>query len=447
MKMEEIKRFERIGSHSHVTGLGIKDGKAEFMADGMVGQTEAREAAAIVVELVRNGKFAGRAVLFAGPPGTGKTALAVGIAKELGKDVPFVSISGSEIYSSEMKKTEFLMQAIRKAIGVRIHEMRKIYEGEVTTLDIKTVPHPYNPYQKVPKMAVIGLKTKKESKEFRVDESFANYIIQQGVEIGDVIQIDADSGRIVKIGKAKSAVEKEKMDLTSHEIVDLPDGEVAKEKEFVYVMSMHELDVATTRKGTIFSLFFGEREEITNETRQRVDETVKEWVDSGKAEIIPGVLFIDEVHMLDIEAFAFLNRAMESELAPIIILASNRGIAKIRGTDVRSPHGIPLDLIDRLLIITTKPYKRDEIEKILRIRMAEEKIDMEDDAIRYLTDIGVESSLRYAVQLMAPASTIAKHEGRRKIKKEDIERARQLFQDVKRSVGYLKEYEKLMLGE
>ena len=445
--MEEIRRFERVGSHSHITGLGLEGLKAKEIADGMIGQIEARQAAGIIVDMVRKGRFAGRAVLLAGPPGTGKTALAVGIAKELGKDVPFVSISGSEIYSSEMKKTEFLMQAIRKAIGVRIHEMRKIYEGEVTMLDIQTTSHPYNPYQKIPKSAIIRLKTKKEEKQFKVDETFAQYMIQQGVEIGDIIQIDADSGRIVKLGKSKEALKKEELDLTSKEVVEIPDGEVAKEKEFVYVMSLHDLDIATTRRGGIISLFFGGKEEITNETRQQVDEMVKEWVDSGRAEIIPGVLFIDEVHMLDIEAFAFLNRAMESELAPIIILASNRGMARIRGTDVKSPHGIPLDLIDRLLIITTKPYKKEEIRKILQIRMAEEKIDMEEDALEYLTDIGTKSSLRYAVQLMAPAANIASYSKRRKISKKDIEEAMKLFHDVKKSVEYLKEYEKMMLGE
>ena len=54
---------------------------------------------------------------------------------------------------------------------------------------------------------------------------------------------------------------------------------------------------------------------------------------------VPGVLFIDEVHMLDIECFSFLNRALESEMAPILILATNRGITKIRGTNYQSPHG------------------------------------------------------------------------------------------------------------
>ena len=56
------------------------------------------------------------------------------------------------------------------------------------------------------------------------------------------------------------------------------------------------------------------------------------WREEGKADIVPGVLFIDEAHMLDLECFAYLNRALESETAPVVILATNRGITTIRGT-------------------------------------------------------------------------------------------------------------------
>ena len=34
--------------------------------------------------------------------------------------------------------------------------------------------------------------------------------------------------------------------------------------------------------------------------------------------------------MLDIECFSFLNRALEDDMAPIVIMATNRGITKIR---------------------------------------------------------------------------------------------------------------------
>eukprot|EP00434_Breviolum_minutum_P021330 symbB.v1.2.018821.t1/scaffold1516.1/size114181/9 len=49
-------------------------------------------------------------------------------------------------------------------------------------------------------------------------------------------------------------------------------------------------------------------------------------------------------------------------------MATNRGITNIRGTDYKSPHGIPLDLLDRMLIISTQPYTQREIRKIIDIR-------------------------------------------------------------------------------
>jgi predicted ATPase with chaperone activity len=46
----------------------------------MVGQVKARKSAGIILQMVKEGKIAGRAVLIAGPPGTGKTAIAMGIS-------------------------------------------------------------------------------------------------------------------------------------------------------------------------------------------------------------------------------------------------------------------------------------------------------------------------------------------------------------------------------
>jgi RuvB-like protein 1 (pontin 52) len=56
------------------------------------------------------------------------------IAQELGSKVPFCPMVGSEVYSSEIKKTEVLMENFRRAIGLRIKETKEVYEGEVTEL-------------------------------------------------------------------------------------------------------------------------------------------------------------------------------------------------------------------------------------------------------------------------------------------------------------------------
>ena len=67
-----------------------------------------------MVEMIRTKKMAGRALLLAGAPGTGKTALALGVARELGSKVPFCPMVGSEVYSTEVKKTEVLMENFRR---------------------------------------------------------------------------------------------------------------------------------------------------------------------------------------------------------------------------------------------------------------------------------------------------------------------------------------------
>ena len=134
-------------------------------------------------------------------------------------------------------------------------------------------------------------------------------------------------------------------------------------------MSLHEIDVINSRTQGFLALFAGDTGEIKPELRDQINTKVAEWREEGKATVVPGVLFIDEVHMLDIECFSFLNRALENELAPIVIMASNRGMATVRGTKFKSPHGLPPDLLDRVLIVTTKPYEVEDIQQIIEIRL------------------------------------------------------------------------------
>ena len=78
--------MERIGAHSHIRGLGLDDSlDPRNVSQGMVGQKKARRAAGLILEMIKEGKIAGRALLIAGQPGTGKTAIAMGKLAYLGK--------------------------------------------------------------------------------------------------------------------------------------------------------------------------------------------------------------------------------------------------------------------------------------------------------------------------------------------------------------------------
>ena len=84
----------------------------------MIGQGKARKAAGVILKMVQEGRIAGRAILMAGPPSTGKTAIAmgalsaetirrkltIGMAQTLGTDVPFVTLTGSEVFSLEVSQ-------------------------------------------------------------------------------------------------------------------------------------------------------------------------------------------------------------------------------------------------------------------------------------------------------------------------------------------------------
>ncbi|KAJ7721686.1 TIP49 C-terminus-domain-containing protein [Mycena olivaceomarginata] len=205
----------------------------------------------------------------------------------------------------------------------------------------------------------------------------------QGVEGNEAV--DETSGKISKLGRSFARSRDYDAMGADTKFVQCPEGEIQKRK-----------DIVTVHTGPSLALFAGDTGEIKPELRNQINTKVVEWREEGKAEIIPGVLFIDDVHMLDIECFSYLDRALENELSSLVIMASNRGIARIRGTKYHSPHGLPVD-----------------IAQIIRIRCQEEDAVLTPDAGSVLAQIVLEATLRYAQNLISCVQVIA-HARRRK---------------------------------
>uniref|UniRef100_A0A2K6FJU5 RuvB-like helicase n=1 Tax=Propithecus coquereli TaxID=379532 RepID=A0A2K6FJU5_PROCO len=204
------------------------------------------------------------------------------------------------------------------------------------------------------KQAASGLVGQENARE--LDPSIFESLQKERVEAGDVIYIEANSGAVKRQGRCDTYATE--FDLEAEEYVPLPKGDVHKKKEIIQDVTLHDLDVANARPQKL---------------RGEINKVVNKYIDQGVAELVPGVLFIDEVHMLDIECFTYLHRALDSSIAPIVIFASNRGNCVVR----------------------------------------------------------------YAVQLLTPANLLAKINGKDGIEKEHVEEISELFYDAKSSAKIL----------
>ncbi|KAG9575563.1 putative RuvB-like 2 protein, partial [Aureobasidium melanogenum] len=386
-----------------------------------------------------------------------------------GTKVPFCPIVASEVYSTEVKKTEALMENFRRAIGLRVHETKEVYEGEVTELTPEEAENPLGGYGRTISHLLITLRSARGTKKLRLDPSIYEAIQKERVRVGDVIYIEANTGAVKRVGRSDAFATE--FDLEAEEYVPVPKGEVHKKKQVVQDVTLHDLDVANARPqggqdvmSMMGQLMKPRKTEITDKLRAEINKVVNKYIDQGVAELVPGVLFIDEVHMLDLECFTYLNRALESSISPIVILASNRGSTTIRGTDnLVSAHGIPPDLLNRLLIIPTHPYSANEIRSIVSTRARLEyssaappslqadkpgaaqglvqTTQLADDALDLLTKHGERVSLRYAIQLLAPSAILSRCRGsdNNMVTAQDVNEAVDLFWDAGRSAGVLRE--------
>jgi RuvB-like protein 1 (pontin 52) len=186
--------------------------------------------------------------------------------------------------------------------GLRIKETKEVYEGEVTELTPSEAENPLSGYGKTISHVIVGLKTVKGTKQLRLDPSVYESLQKERVVVGDVIYIEANTGAVKRVGRSDAYASE--YDLEAEEYVPLPKGDVHKRKELVQDVTLHDLDMANARPqggqdimSVMGQLVKGGRTEVTDKLRREINKVVDKYIEQGVAELIPGVLFIDEVSL------------------------------------------------------------------------------------------------------------------------------------------------------
>jgi RuvB-like protein 2 len=284
---------------------------------------------------------------------------------------------------------------------------------------------------------------------YELGHKLLDSLVKEKVSAGDVVAIDKASGKVTRLGRSFTRAKDYDALAPNTRFIACPDGELQKRREVRHTVSLHEMDVINSRAQGFLALFAGDTGEVRPEVRSQVDAKVAEWREEGKAVLLPGVLFLDEVHMLDLECFSFLGRALETESShcPLVIMASNRGgQARVRGSDGDvSPHGVPRDLLDRCLVVSTVHYSSQQLRQILELRALEEELEVSEEALLLLERIATEASLRYAANLISLAQLVQARDktvtASNKVEARHVKKVFSLFLDAKRSAKLLEDHD------
>jgi RuvB-like protein 1 (pontin 52) len=170
----------------------------------------------------------------------------------------------------------------------------------VTELTPEEAENPLGGYGRTISHLLVNLKSAKGTKKLRLDPSIYEAIQKERVRLGDVIYIEANTGAVKRVGRSDAYATE--FDLEAEEYVPIPKGDVHKKKEIVQDVTLHDLDVANARPqggqdimSMMGQLMKPKKTEITEKLRLEINKVVNRYIDQGVADLVPGVLFIDEV--------------------------------------------------------------------------------------------------------------------------------------------------------
>lgn len=386
------KKLERDRIHSHVLKKDTLD---------LLNQKNYKEALLNIVNLLKLNK-PGQTFLIRGPSGCGKTALIADLYKE---QYLINSISAVELQSFNLSKAEAVTQAVRKSIRLRIKEIIKVIEGEITNLT----------------SSKLSLKTLDMESTFEIGDKMLQEIQKEKIVIGDVVRIIKERGKIIKLGISASKMDSEFIgDILS---VPCPEGEMFKTIEDVQLMTLHDIDCLNNKTHGYLEIYNGETGEISSEVRKEVNKRVKKWILEEKVVLERGLLIIDNVQILHKDYFYLFNNSIEFTFDPVILMIENF-------TDtLQSSTG----LLSSAFVINVDQINDNDLKDVIRAHIETENVDFDSNVLDYLNDLALSYGINYAINIIDLYVVKSLKQANTKIALEEVKTLVGLFLDVNRA--------------
>lgn len=386
------KKLERDRIHSHVLKKDTLD---------LLNQKNYKEALLNIVNLLKLNK-PGQTFLIRGPSGCGKTALIADLYKE---QYLINSISAVELQSFNLSKAEAVTQAVRKSIRLRIKEIIKVIEGEITNLT----------------SSKLSLKTLDMESTFEIGDKMLQEIQKEKIVVGDVVRIIKERGKIIKLGISASKMDSEFIgDILS---VPCPEGEMFKTIEDVQLMTLHDIDCLNNKTHGYLEIYNGETGEISSEVRKEVNKRVKKWILEEKVVLERGLLIIDNVQILHKDYFYLFNNSIEFTFDPVILMIENF-------TDtLQSSTG----LLSSAFVINVDQINDNDLKDVIRAHIETENVDFDSNVLDYLNDLALSYGINYAINIIDLCVVKSLKQANTKIALEEVKTLVGLFLDVNRA--------------
>ncbi|KAF5140620.1 ruvb-like 2-like protein [Vairimorpha ceranae] len=386
------KKLERDRIHSHVLKKDTLD---------LLNQKNYKEALLNIVNLLKLNK-PGQTFLIRGPSGCGKTALIADLYKE---QYLINSISAVELQSFNLSKAEAVTQAVRKSIRLRIKEIIKVIEGEITNLT----------------SSKLSLKTLDMESTFEIGDKMLQEIQKEKIVIGDVVRIIKERGKIIKLGISASKMDSEFIgDILS---VPCPEGEMFKTIEDVQLMTLHDIDCLNNKTHGYLEIYNGETGEISSEVRKEVNKRVKKWILEEKVVLERGLLIIDNVQILHKDYFYLFNNSIEFTFDPVILMIEN-----VTDT-LQSSTG----LLSSAFVINVDQINDNDLKDVIRAHIETENVDFDSNVLDYLNDLALSYGINYAINIIDLYVVKSLKQANTKIALEEVKTLVSLFLDVNRA--------------